>query len=298
MAWPQPLRRQRLAKRPVASQLRAAGNDATTRESHQCARAFSSLSPVCPPSRATTESDRLHAGVPATRSDRPVHRGRRRQRRASAARPPATSTTTRSGRPTARRSSSRPTAKAPPICIASSPTARGLERLTDSPATTIRRRSRPTASSWCSSATRSGGTADLWTMDLQTQTREGADVRARAATSGRRGRPTASGSRSRPIAAARCRSRTAAGSICSSPISTSIHPDGSGLKRITEHGNFCGSPKWSADSRRVHRLLHDRASRRSTNRRADARAPGNDTRIVVDRHRDRRRDRTCRRARA
>jgi Tol biopolymer transport system component len=30
-----------------------------------------------------------------------------------------------------------------------------------------------------------------------------------------------------------------------------IHPDGSGLKRITEHGNFCGSPKWSADSRRV-----------------------------------------------
>src|SRR5262249_40448848 len=25
-------------------------------------------------------------------------------------------------------------------------------------------------------------------------------------------------------------------------------PDGSGLKRLTEHGNFCGSPKWSADS--------------------------------------------------
>jgi Tol biopolymer transport system component len=30
-----------------------------------------------------------------------------------------------------------------------------------------------------------------------------------------------------------------------------IHPDGSGLKRLTEHGNFCGSPKWSSDSQRV-----------------------------------------------
>ena len=28
-------------------------------------------------------------------------------------------------------------------------------------------------------------------------------------------------------------------------------PDGSGLKRIGEHGNFCGSPKWAADSRRA-----------------------------------------------
>ena len=31
-----------------------------------------------------------------------------------------------------------------------------------------------------------------------------------------------------------------------------IHPDGTGLKRITTHGNFCGSPKFSAtDSQRV-----------------------------------------------
>ena len=27
-----------------------------------------------------------------------------------------------------------------------------------------------------------------------------------------------------------------------------IHPDGTGLKRITQHGDFCGSPKWTADS--------------------------------------------------
>ena len=30
-----------------------------------------------------------------------------------------------------------------------------------------------------------------------------------------------------------------------------IHPDGTGLKQITEQGNFCGSPKWTADGRRV-----------------------------------------------
>ena len=23
-----------------------------------------------------------------------------------------------------------------------------------------------------------------------------------------------------------------------------VRPDGSGLKRVSEHGNFCGSPKW------------------------------------------------------
>lgn len=30
-----------------------------------------------------------------------------------------------------------------------------------------------------------------------------------------------------------------------------IHPDGSGLKRISRHGNFCGSPRWTADSKSV-----------------------------------------------
>lgn len=30
-----------------------------------------------------------------------------------------------------------------------------------------------------------------------------------------------------------------------------VHPDGSGLKRISQHGNFCGSPRWTADSTSV-----------------------------------------------
>src|SRR5665213_1208298 len=30
-----------------------------------------------------------------------------------------------------------------------------------------------------------------------------------------------------------------------------IHPDGSGLKRISQHGGFCGSPKWTPDSKSI-----------------------------------------------
>jgi TolB protein len=30
-----------------------------------------------------------------------------------------------------------------------------------------------------------------------------------------------------------------------------IHPDGTGLRRISQHGNFCGSPKWTPDSKGV-----------------------------------------------
>jgi Tol biopolymer transport system component len=30
-----------------------------------------------------------------------------------------------------------------------------------------------------------------------------------------------------------------------------VHPDGSGLKRLTQPGGFCGSPKWAADSKSV-----------------------------------------------
>ncbi|MGA2537927.1 MAG: hypothetical protein ABSF53_18075 [Terracidiphilus sp.] len=30
-----------------------------------------------------------------------------------------------------------------------------------------------------------------------------------------------------------------------------IHPDGTGLKRISQHGDFCGSPKWTPDSKSV-----------------------------------------------
>jgi hypothetical protein len=30
-----------------------------------------------------------------------------------------------------------------------------------------------------------------------------------------------------------------------------IHPDGTGLKRISEHGGFCGTPKWTPERKSV-----------------------------------------------
>src|SRR5579871_666228 len=57
-----------------------------------------------------------------------------------------------------------------------------------------------------------------------------------------------------------------------------VHPDGSGLKRITQHGNFCGSPKWTADSRHVVSYCMT-AEQTLDNRRAVQEHP-EDTRIV------------------
>ena len=57
------------------------------------------------------------------------------------------------------------------------PDGTGLERLTDSPAYDDQAAFSPDGKQLVFVTTRSGGTADLWTLDLQTQAREGADVR-------------------------------------------------------------------------------------------------------------------------
>ena len=59
------------------------------------------------------------------------------------------------------------------------PDGTGLERLTDSPAYDDQAAFSPDGKQLVFVTTRNGGTADLWTMDLQTKTGEGADVRAR-----------------------------------------------------------------------------------------------------------------------
>ena len=105
------------------------------------------------------------------------------------------------------------------------PDGSGLERLTDSPAYDDQAAFSPDGRQLVFVTTRAGGTADLWTMDLQTRTAK-ALTSVRAATSGRRGPPTASGLRFRPTARATCRLPTDAGNISSSSISTSSIPTG------------------------------------------------------------------------
>src|SRR5262249_47924507 len=127
------------------------------------------------------------------------------------------------------------------------PDGSGLERLTDSPAYDDQAAFAPDGTQLVFVSTRGGGTADLWAVDLRSR-------KAKPLTSGAGGnfRPSWSPD-GRWIAFSSDRSSDM-------PFGRGrwehlhlvdlyvVHPDGSGLKRISEHGGFCGSPKWTADS--------------------------------------------------
>src|SRR5712692_8665987 len=130
------------------------------------------------------------------------------------------------------------------------PDGTGLERLTDSPAYDDQAAFSPDGKQLVFVTTRNGGTSDIWTMDLQTR-------RAKALTSGPGGdfRPSWSPdgtwiafSSDRESNLPFAHGRWEHLHLVDLYV---VRPDGSGLKRITQHGNFCGSPKWSADSHRV-----------------------------------------------
>ena len=152
-----------------------------------------------------------------------------------------------------------------------------VERLTDSPAYDDQAAFSPDGTRLAYVTTRAGSVANIWTLDLKTKV-------AHAVTSGPGGdyRPAwspnrqwiafASGRNSDlPFAHGRWEHLQLADIYL-------VHPDGSGLKRITEHGNFCGSPKWTADSRHVIAYCMT-AEQTLDNRRAVQEHP-EDTRIV------------------
>ena len=157
------------------------------------------------------------------------------------------------------------------------PDGTGLERLTDSPAYDDQAAHSPDGRQLVFVSTRAGGTADLWTLDLQTRT-------TTALTSGPGGdfRPSWSPdgqwiafSSDRTSQLPSAHGRWEHLQIVDLYI---IHPDGSGLKQLTPHGDFCGSPKWTADSRRIVAYCMT-AEQTLDNRRAVPEHP-EDTRIV------------------
>lgn len=157
------------------------------------------------------------------------------------------------------------------------PDGTGLEQLTDTPAYDDQAAFAPDGRQLVFVTTRNGGTADLWTLDLQTKA-------ARALTSGPGGdfRPSWSPDgrwiafasdreSSLPFAHGRWEHLQLADVYV-------IHPDGSGLKRLTEHGNFCGSPKWTADSARV--IAYCMTAEQTLDNRRPVQEHPEDTRIV------------------
>src|SRR5262249_11796438 len=98
--------------------------------------------------------------------------------------------------------------------------------------------------------TRAGGTADLWTMDLQTRKAKpltsgpGGDYRPSWSPDGQWIAFASDRASDLPFAYGRWEHLQLADIYI-------VHPDGSGLKRLTQEGGFCGSPKWSGDGHHV-----------------------------------------------
>jgi TolB protein len=127
------------------------------------------------------------------------------------------------------------------------PDGTGLERLTDDPAYDDLAAFSPDGKRIVFVSTRAAGTANLWILDLATR-------KATPLTSGRGGdfRPAwspdgewiaFSSDRDSNLPAAKGRwERLHLVDIYL------IRPDGTVLKLVSDHGNFCGSPKWTRDS--------------------------------------------------
>ncbi len=131
------------------------------------------------------------------------------------------------------------------------PDGSGFERLTDNPAYEDQAAFSPDEKSLVFVSTRAAGYANLWILDLAGRsqhaltTGEGGDFRPAWSPDGQWIAFSSDRDSDLPSAKGRWERLHVAGIFL-------IHPDGTGLKRLTaKDENFCGSPKWSADSKSV-----------------------------------------------
>src|SRR5260370_379493 len=124
----------------------------------------------------------------------------------------------------------------------------GVEPLRAGPAYVAQAAFSPDGKQLALVTTRNGGPSDIWTLDLQSR-------RAKALASGPGGdfRPSWSPdgkwiafSSDRESNLPPAKSRWERLHLVDIYL---IRPDGTGVKRISEHGHFCGSPKWTRDSK-------------------------------------------------
>jgi Tol biopolymer transport system component len=124
----------------------------------------------------------------------------------------------------------------------------GVERLTDDPAYDDQAAFSPDGSQIVFVSTRATGTANLWILDLKTKAAhpltsgQGGDFRPAWSPDGKWIAFSSDRESSLPYAKGRWEHLHLVDIYL-------IRPDGSGLKRLSKHGDFCGSPKWWRDGR-------------------------------------------------
>jgi TolB protein len=130
------------------------------------------------------------------------------------------------------------------------PDGSGLERLTDDPAYDDQAAFSPDGKRVVFVSTRAAGRANLWILDVATREArpltagDGGDFRPSWSRDGKWIAFSSDRGSNFPPAKGRWERLQVADVYL-------IRPDGSGLRRISEHGGFCGSPKWTPDSKSV-----------------------------------------------
>jgi len=159
------------------------------------------------------------------------------------------------------------------------PDGSGLTPLTTDPAYDDQAAFSPDGKQLVFVSTREGGRATLWTLDLGMATRpakplttgKGGDFRPSWSPDGKWIAFSSVGDNPMPFAHGRWERLQLADIYV-------IHPNGSGLKKITKSGDFCGSPKWMGDNSHV--IAYCMTSEQTLANRRPAPEPGNDTRLV------------------
>lgn len=130
------------------------------------------------------------------------------------------------------------------------PDGSGLEQLTDYPGYNDQAAFSPDEKRVVFVSTRAAGRANLWILDVSSRkaarltTGDGGDFRPSWSPDGKWIAFSSDRGSDLPPAKGRWERLQRTDVYV-------VHPDGSGLKRITRHGGFCGSPKWTANSRSV-----------------------------------------------
>jgi Tol biopolymer transport system component len=130
------------------------------------------------------------------------------------------------------------------------PDGSGLERLTDDPAFDDQAAFSPDEEQIVFVSTRAAGFANLWILDLATRkvkpltSDHGGDFRPAWSPDGK----WIAFSSDRESDAPPGKGRWERLHLVDIYV---VHPDGVGLQRVSEHGGFCGTPKWTSDSRSV-----------------------------------------------